>query len=97
MARMCPFYLARVIYLKEQGYIDDLISKASALKRKPEVARNLIDAVIKKSNETFDDSRNTFNRALLEYLEAEGGNEDAALKNTKFAKKVDASAKAGKP
>jgi len=87
------FYLARIIYLKEQSYIDDLITTASSQERKADVARKLIEAVTKKGNESFDAARGTFNDGLLNYLATEGGNEDAALKNSQFAKRIDESTK----
>ena len=71
---------------------DDLIAEASSRERKADVARKLIEAVTKKGKERFDDARTTFKQALSDYLATEGGNEDAALKNSKFAERVDRSA-----
>jgi len=81
------FYLARIVYLKKQSDIDSLITDAASEKRRAEVARQLIEGIREKGTETFDDARKTFNDALHAYLETEGGNEDAALKNSKFAEK----------
>lgn len=82
-------YLARIIYLKQQTKIDGLVAKAAPQDRKAEVARNLSDALSDVVNASFDDARKLFQQALKDYVAKEGGNEDAALKNTEFAKKVD--------
>jgi len=87
--RKGAFYLGRIVYLKQQSEIDDLIAKASAQDRRADLARKLIDALNKIGEKSFDDARITFSQALDEYLKEEGGNEDAALKNTKFAQRVD--------
>ncbi len=91
--RKGAYYLARIIYLKQQKHIDDLVSKTSPQIRKADVAQKLIDPVTKSGKDTFNDARNTFNQALEGYLAKEGGNEDAALKNSAFARQVDARAK----
>jgi hypothetical protein len=90
--RKGAYYLARIVYLKKQRYIDDLVTKASSKDQKADVARGLSEAVTKASVETFDDARNTFNLALKDYLDSRGGNEDAALKNSEFARLVDTQA-----
>ena len=43
----------------------------------------------KISKEMFDNARKTFNNAMKDYLDRAGSNEDAALKNSKFAEWVD--------
>jgi hypothetical protein len=91
--RKGAYYLARIIYLKHQSKIDDLIVKASPQNRKAEVARKLVDAVSAIAKASQDDARKVFRQALQSYLTKEGGNEDAALKNSEFARQVDALAK----
>ena len=91
--RKGAYYLARIIYLKHKSYIDQLAMTSSAQERKADVARKFMEDVDQRGRETFDYARKTFERALRDYLKAEGGNEDAALKNSKFAKMVDQVAK----
>jgi AIPR protein len=95
--RKGAFYLARIVYKRQQSYFDGLVTESSSQQRKPDIARKLIDAVNEKGKESFEDARDTFNQSLNDYVLKEGGNEDAALKNSKFAEKVDDSAKQGTP
>lgn len=91
--RKGAFYLGRIVYRKRQSKIDDLIAKASSQDRKANVARKLIKELTTIGETSFDDARQTFNTALRKYVKDEGGNEDAALKNTKFAEQVNELAK----
>ena len=95
--RKGAFYLARIVYLNHRTEIDDLITNSSAHDRKAEVARKLIEALDVIGTSSFDDARITFTEALQKYLKNEGGNEDAALKNTKFAQQVDEQATPKEP
>jgi 16S rRNA A1518/A1519 N6-dimethyltransferase RsmA/KsgA/DIM1 with predicted DNA glycosylase/AP lyase activity len=95
--RKGAFYLARIAHLKHQPKIDALLAETSPQDRKANVARKFIEAVSKIGKDSFDDARKTFNQALQTYLAKEGGNEDAALKNTEFAKKVDTLARSPQP
>ncbi len=88
--RKGAYYLARIVYLKQQKLIDDLVDNSSSKERKANVAREFIDAVTKASENAFDDAKNAFKQSLRAYLRKEGGNEDAALKNSAFARRVDA-------
>ena len=91
--RKGAYYLARIVYLRQQSQIEDLVAKASPEGRKADVARELIGAVTKVGGVTFDEARNLFKHALKDYLASMGGNEDAALKNSEFARRVDKCAK----
>ncbi|MGD1085976.1 MAG: AIPR family protein, partial [Verrucomicrobiota bacterium] len=95
--RKGAYYLARCIYLKHQTKIDELVSMAAREARKAEVARKLIDEISGVVKASFNNARKLFQEALKDYLEKEGGNEDAALKNSLFAKKVDALAQPPQP
>jgi len=95
--RKGAYYLARCIYLKHQAKIDELVSMAAREARKAEVARKLIDEISGVVKASFNNARKLFQEALKDYLEKEGGNEDAALKNSLFAKKVDALAQPPQP
>ena len=87
--RKGAYYLARSIYLKQRTQIDALIGKASSLDRKAEVSRKLVDAVSAVAKASQEDARRIFRQALQKYLAAEGGYEDAALKNSEFACQLD--------
>ena len=91
--RKGAYYLARIIYLRQQTKVDNLVAKASSQDRKAEVARKLIADISQVVTMSFDDARKLFQQALKDYLAKEGGNEDAALKNSAFATRVDALAK----
>ena len=91
--RKGAFYLARIVYLKQQSKVDSLVTKASPQDRKANVARKLIAALDKIGKDSFDDASKVFKQGLEAYLKKEGGNEDAALKNSKFANQVDELAK----
>jgi hypothetical protein len=92
--RKGAYYLARVIYLKHQSEIDDLIKTTANQDRKADVSRKFIADISNFVTASFDAARNHFQQALKEYLSKKGGNEDAALKNTEFAKSMDQLAKA---
>jgi hypothetical protein len=93
--RKGAYYLARIIYLSQKEAIDKLISSASAQERKANVAHKLIAKVNELAGRTFDAARKVFVKALGDYLAENGGNEDAALKNSKFSESVDAAASLG--
>lgn len=91
--RKGAYYLARITYLTQQDKIDALIDEAGQNDRRAEVARKLIATVTRIGESAFAAAKNTFENALRTYLSHAGGNEDAALKNSEFAKQVDASVK----
>lgn len=83
------YYLARIIYLKQRSKIDPILSDAASRDRKAAVSRKVIDSVAPIAKASLDSSRKVFVQALKDYLSKEGGNEDAALKNSAFATLVD--------
>ena len=87
--RKGAYYLARIIYLKQSGKIDQILSEAAGKDRKAAVSRGVIDSVVPIARTSMEIARNVFAQALKDYLSKEGGNEDAALKNSAFAKLVD--------
>jgi hypothetical protein len=95
--RKGAYYLARVIYLKHKREISELILKAATQDRKADVARKFIKEISNFVAASFDDARNLFQQVLKDYLVQKGGNEDAALKNTEFAKRMDQFATAPTP
>jgi len=83
------YYMARIVFKQHEKEIRDLVAARKDSDRKPDVAKKLIVAISKLGNLGFDSARLVFEQALKEYLVRDGGNEDAALKNTEFAKLVD--------
>lgn len=90
------FYLARISYLQRKDHIDNMIVQWSTSERKPEIAEKLQQAMSSVVKDAFNGSRTIFLRTLEAYLKQEGTNEDAALKNRKFAHQVDENAKSVK-
>jgi hypothetical protein len=87
--RKGAYYLARIIYLKKSSEIDPILSDAASKDRKAAVSRKVVDSVYAIAKASLDAARKVFAQALKDYLSREGGNEDAALKNSAFAKLVD--------
>lgn len=87
--RKGAYYLARIIYLKQKIKIDSLLDNEARKDRKADVAHIVIDFVSTIAQESLEAAREVFARALKDYLKREGGNEDAALKNSSFANLVD--------
>jgi hypothetical protein len=88
--RKGAYYLARIVYLRNKDRVDKLIIDSGSLERKAGVARQVVETVNKIGSAAFDQARQLFAGALTAYLKTNGGNEDAALKNSEFARQVDA-------
>jgi hypothetical protein len=84
------YYLARIIFKQHEEKVRGLVAKHKDDERSPDVAKTVITATTTLGEEGFSAARVVFEAALKEYLAREGGNEDAALKNTAFATLVDA-------
>jgi hypothetical protein len=95
--RKGAYYLARIVYLRQQPRIDDLVAEAAPRERKAQVAREFLESIDAIVSTSFDEARRLFQQGLNAYLAEEGGNEDAALKNTEFARKLDALARPPQP
>lgn len=83
------YYLARIVFKQHEANVGELVVKHKDEERKPDVAKKVIAATTKLGTDGFSAARSVFEAALKEYLGKEGGNEDAALKNTAFATLVD--------
>jgi hypothetical protein len=88
--RKGAYYLARIIYLRNGKALEKLVEESRGLERKAKVAEDLIRRVSEVAERSFEDACKVFTSAMKEYLEKERANEDAALKNSEFAKRVDA-------
>ncbi len=87
------YYLARIVYLKKADKIAEILTKVANGQRKAGVSDKVVKSVRTIARATMPEARNLFTKALNEYVAKEGGNEDAALKNSEFARRVDAAAK----
>jgi len=83
------FYLARIAYNQHKDEIQTVIAKLKDIERKPSVAKKLIDVASNLGLKGFDRARPVFEETIKDYLIKDGGNEDAALKNTEFARLID--------
>lgn len=83
------FYLARIVFKQHNDEIQTGIAKLKDVERKPNVAKKLMDVASNLGQKGFDRARHVFEEAIKDYLKKEGGNEDAALKNTEFARLID--------
>jgi len=92
--RKGAYYLARICYLKSKPAIDALIETAAGQERGPNSSSTLVNAVRGIGELSFEPAHIVFAKALEKYLRDQGGNEDAALKNTEFARLCDEMAKA---
>lgn len=91
--RKGAYYLAHIAYLRRKDQIDKLVTEAASKERKVSVAREFIQAVTKLGKEALDNAKKTFKTELALYMEREGANEDAALKNSLFADQIDNAAR----
>ncbi len=90
--RKGAYYLAHIIYLKQKAMIDELINEASVKPPRAKVSRGLSLTADEIVGQSFNDACIIFQEVLANYLREVGGNEDAALKNSAFARKVEAEA-----
>lgn len=91
--RKGAYYLARIIFRMNENAIEGLIDDAGKQARSGIVAEKLTASITKIAEKSFDSACRVFDQALSKYLKDAGGNEDAALKNSAFARNVDDSAK----
>ncbi|MBI4024684.1 MAG: AIPR family protein [Verrucomicrobia bacterium] len=91
--RKGAYYLARIVYLQQQKEIDEVLAEVARQERKVEISRKVITSVTDVAKRVTDHCQEIFYQAVQDYLQKEGGNEDAALKNSAFAQLVDERAK----
>lgn len=87
--RKAAFFIARGLYLKQQGDFVVIMEEAKA-----ETAAIKLQGIINKieplANKQFSVVVKTFDKAIEAHIKSIGGDTDAALKNTKFAKDFEA-------
>lgn len=87
--RKGAYYLARIIYRQHGNQIDAILSNAAGKPRKATTAREVVDSISAVGVASAGDARVVFELALVDYIQQHGSNEDAALKNSAFARLVD--------
>jgi hypothetical protein len=92
--RKGAYYLARIVYLLKKSEIDLAIEQLKAEEPRSENAKSLIRSVRNHAEDSFEPAKDVFLATLRSYLATDAGNEDAALKNSKFARAVDGAAQA---
>ncbi len=90
--RKGAYYLARIVYRRNEKKIDAIVQAGAQKPRTAKVARDLVKEGHKIALDSYDQAQAVFEKALTDYLRTAGGNEDAALKNTQFAEAVDGAA-----
>jgi len=90
--RKGAYYMARIIYLKNQSRIDQWIHSAAAQERTARISQDLRTNISSVAEESMEQAMTIFRNTLDRYLKKHGGNEDAALKNTLFSAMVDEAA-----
>lgn len=88
--RKGAYYLARIVFNKHETEIQETLADVSAQARNAAAAEKVIETVRQYVSESFGEACTVFRRAMADYLTRVGSNEDSALKNSEFAKLVDA-------
>jgi hypothetical protein len=84
--RKAAYFLSRLIYCEGKREIDAQIAKASIEEANPKDARILNEEVGKVAIRLYPSAVKRFDEGMKAYIANSGGDEDAALKNTEFAK-----------
>jgi hypothetical protein len=87
--RKAAYFLARAVYLQNRADIDGEIKSLDGAAFNQPSAQEFSRKIIKRVGQSFADVVKIFDQTMQTYLDAEGGDEDAALKNTKFATAVE--------
>ena len=95
--RKAGFYLAGVIYARYQTDVEKAIGAAAAKFPSARIAESLLSVLRKCVDVGFPQAVSIFEKELKAFVEANGKDEDAALKNSEFARKVFEAAKSSPP
>lgn len=87
--RKGAYYLARIVYKRNAEKIDEIVQSSAQESRSKKVSLNLVKKVREIALGSYDQAQDIWLKALKNYLRTAGGNEDSALKNTKFMETVD--------
>ena len=83
------YFIARLVYLSRQEFIDDLVSRHAEQEASPEATRIIRDQIEEKLGRYYGPAEEHFFKIRKEFIEKNGGNEDSALKNMAFVKELE--------
>ncbi len=86
--RKAGFYLAGIVHSRNEVVLQTAIQEAAAQPPSVRVAQNLVSTFRKCVDVHFAQAVHTFERELRDFVDVNGKDEDAALKNSDFAKRV---------
>jgi len=86
--RKAGFYLAGIIHARYQAELEKAIKAAADESPTSKIAESLLSELRKRVESGFSQAVSIFERELKAFVETNGKDEDAALKNSAFAKKV---------
>ena len=95
--RKAGFYLAGIIHARYQESLEKLIKTAAAESPAAKIAQSLVLELRTRVDSGFSQAVSIFEKELKAFVEENGKDEDAALKNSDFAKRVFEAAKSAPP
>ena len=94
--RKAAYFLARAVYLQNRSEIEAEIKNLNGAPFNQQSAQESSQKIKKLVGQSYAGVVKIFDQTMQAYLKAEGGDEDAALKNTNFARALEKAIK-GKP
>jgi hypothetical protein len=87
--RKAAYFLVRVVYLMNREGIDNKIIKAKGEPSNQQATQTFATEIRQIVDRSYIESVKHFDQTMKAYLAEEGSDDDAALKNTKFAVKLE--------
>jgi hypothetical protein len=87
--RKGTYFIARLVYLSRQDFIDDLISRHAEQEASPDAIKIIREQIEEKLGRFYGPAEEHFFKSRKEFIEKNGGNEDSALKNMAFVKELE--------
>jgi hypothetical protein len=94
--RKAAYFLARAVYLQNRAEIEAEIKNLNGVTFNQPSAQEFSQKIKKLVGQSYTGVVKIFDQAMKAYVDSEGGDEDAALKNTKFAKALEKAVKGKK-
>ena len=91
--RKAAYFLARAVYLQNRAEIEAEIKNLNGATLSQPSAQEFSQKIKKLVGQSYTGVVKIFDQTMQAYLRAEGSDEDAALKNTKFAKALEKAVK----
>lgn len=82
--RKGTYFIARLVYLSGQDFINQLVARHSEQDVSPESIKVISEQIEEKLKRYYAPAEKHFLQARKEFIEKNGGNEDSALKNMAF-------------